>query len=463
MPATPWSWSSTTRRSCRPRIGCSTSARARASTAARSYSTGAPANWRRPKTRSPPTTCFAAGASRPRAGRPPRLPARRPLNPGRTAHCASRAPPAQSQEHRCRVPAAPPGVRDRRQRLGQIHAGPRCPVPALLRAKGKPTEESRRAPRARGRRTHRRGHHGGSEPHRPHHALESRELRRRLRRDPQSVRATAGSARAQVHGRHLQLQCRQRTLSRLRRQRLRARRDAIPLGRVPALSGLRWPALPRRGARGQAAARRLCAHEHCRCARSDRLAGARPCSPRRRGVPRWRRWRRSVSTICAWASPCPRCPAARRSASSWRRIWPNAVRERAGAGRRGSLFLFDEPTTGLHFDDVAKLLRAFRRLIEAGHSLLVIEHNLDVVAPRTGSSISAPRAAKPAARGVRRHPGSGDARSEVAHRPRCSRPPSRRPRSAPRCTTRQGCRTPPRVPRPSRSTARASTISRTST
>ena len=46
---------------------------------------------------------------------------------------------------------------------------------------------------------------------------------------------------------------------------------------------------------------------------------------------------------------------------------------------RGSLFLFDEPTTGLHFDDVAKLLRSFRRLIDAGHSLLVIEHNLDVI------------------------------------------------------------------------------------
>jgi excinuclease ABC subunit A len=49
------------------------------------------------------------------------------------------------------------------------------------------------------------------------------------------------------------------------------------------------------------------------------------------------------------------------------------------SGVPGSLFLFDEPTTGLHFDDVAKLLRAFRRLIDAGHSLLVIEHNLDVV------------------------------------------------------------------------------------
>jgi excinuclease ABC subunit A len=44
-----------------------------------------------------------------------------------------------------------------------------------------------------------------------------------------------------------------------------------------------------------------------------------------------------------------------------------------------SLFLFDEPTTGLHFDDVAKLLRAFRQLLGAGHSLIVIEHNLDVI------------------------------------------------------------------------------------
>jgi excinuclease ABC subunit A len=51
----------------------------------------------------------------------------------------------------------------------------------------------------------------------------------------------------------------------------------------------------------------------------------------------------------------------------------------ATRGARGSLFLFDEPTTGLHFDDVAKLLRTFRRLIDAGHSLVVIEHNLDVI------------------------------------------------------------------------------------
>ena len=47
--------------------------------------------------------------------------------------------------------------------------------------------------------------------------------------------------------------------------------------------------------------------------------------------------------------------------------------------RKGTLFLFDEPTTGLHFDDIAKLMRALRRLLEAGDSLIVIEHNLDVI------------------------------------------------------------------------------------
>jgi excinuclease ABC subunit A len=49
------------------------------------------------------------------------------------------------------------------------------------------------------------------------------------------------------------------------------------------------------------------------------------------------------------------------------------------------LYILDEPTTGLHFDDIAKLLTAFRKLLEAGHTLLVIEHNLDVI--KTADSI----------------------------------------------------------------------------
>ncbi len=47
--------------------------------------------------------------------------------------------------------------------------------------------------------------------------------------------------------------------------------------------------------------------------------------------------------------------------------------------KKGTLFMFDEPTTGLHFDDIAKLMRSFRKLLDAGHSLIVIEHNLDVI------------------------------------------------------------------------------------
>ncbi|MBR8313318.1 excinuclease ABC subunit UvrA [Burkholderia dolosa] len=58
----------------------------------------------------------------------------------------------------------------------------------------------------------------------------------------------------------------------------------------------------------------------------------------------------------------------------------------AGTRRTGTkaapaarLFMFDEPTTGLHFDDIAKLMQAFGKLLAAGHSLIVIEHNLDVI------------------------------------------------------------------------------------
>jgi excinuclease ABC subunit A len=68
------------------------------------------------------------------------------------------------------------------------------------------------------------------------------------------------------------------------------------------------------------------------------------------------------------------------------RTGPGASRRRGTRGAepepatgRGKLLLFDEPTTGLHFEDIARLVRAFGLLLDAGHSLLVIEHNLDVI------------------------------------------------------------------------------------
>ncbi|MDP3475139.1 excinuclease ABC subunit UvrA [Hydrogenophaga sp.] len=56
-----------------------------------------------------------------------------------------------------------------------------------------------------------------------------------------------------------------------------------------------------------------------------------------------------------------------------------ASASRQPLSRKGTLFLFDEPTTGLHFDDIAKLMRSLRKLLDAGHSLIIIEHNLDVI------------------------------------------------------------------------------------
>ncbi|MCY1535360.1 UvrABC system protein A [compost metagenome] len=50
-----------------------------------------------------------------------------------------------------------------------------------------------------------------------------------------------------------------------------------------------------------------------------------------------------------------------------------------GGHKEKLLFIFDEPTTGLHFHDISKLLKSFYALIEHGHSVIVIEHNTDVI------------------------------------------------------------------------------------
>ena len=50
-----------------------------------------------------------------------------------------------------------------------------------------------------------------------------------------------------------------------------------------------------------------------------------------------------------------------------------------GTNKNKTLFIFDEPTTGLHFHDIKKLLKSFNSLIENGHTIIVVEHNIDLI------------------------------------------------------------------------------------
>ena len=75
--------------------------------------------------------------------------------------------------------------------------------------------------------------------------------------------------------------------------------------------------------------------------------------------------------LAAHLQPARHCPLAPANEN------PDAPKKPRGGHR--VLYIFDEPTTGLHFDDVSKLLAAFRKLIDAGGSIVVIEHNLDVI------------------------------------------------------------------------------------
>ena len=112
--------------------------------------------------------------------------------------------------------------------------------------------------------------------------------------------------------------------------------------------------------------------------------------------PRAATHRRCGSGICeAGPAHYPRCRAARPSASSSAGFLAEgqAQSKSKQSLARKALFLFDEPTTGLHFEDIAKLARALRKLLEAGHSLIVIEHNLDVIRASDWLIDLAPKAA----------------------------------------------------------------------
>ena len=193
--------------------------------------------------------------------------ARRSAAGGARRHGAQPAGPRRGD------PARTAGVCHRRVRFRQVHARAGRAVRGPAAGQGQADGDARGPPRAARCRARERGGDGRPDRDRSHHALQPGQLRRRVRRDPQALRRRGGFARARLHGGYVQLQLRERALPDLLGQRLRARRDAVPLRRVPALPRLRREPLPPGDPRGEARARRGPGEEHRRRAADDRLRG----------------------------------------------------------------------------------------------------------------------------------------------------------------------------------------------
>ena len=148
-------------------------------------------------------------------------------------------------------PLQPSRLHHRRVRLGQVDARAGRAAHGAPQSEGQTDRDARRASEPDRRRARRRCRARRPVADRQDGALESGELRRRVRRHPQALCRLGGREGARLHAGDLQLQRRQRPLPGLRRQRFRARRDAVPVGRVSALPRLQRQALPVRGARGE--------------------------------------------------------------------------------------------------------------------------------------------------------------------------------------------------------------------
>ena len=301
--------------------------------------------------------------------------------PSQTGRRAARRARAQPEERRRAIPAAAPGVRHRRVGLGQVHADAGRAVPGAAQGTWASRREAPGAFDAPARR--RAGRRRGVRrpvPDRPHHALEPGELRRRLRRDPRAVRRA--SRRAQERGytagtfsfnsgngrcptcggngfEHVEMQflsdvylrCPDCDGKRYRDEVLEVKREGADGTRANIADVLDLTVTEALAFFADATRSR---------ARLQPLVDV-GLDYVKLGQP--------VPTLSG--GEAQRLKLAGHLAEAARRIDTPSI--------RGKLFLFDEPTTGLHFDDVAKLLRAFRKLLAAGHSLLVIEHNLDVI------------------------------------------------------------------------------------
>jgi excinuclease ABC subunit A len=295
------------------------------------------------------------------------------------------AAPAQPEGRERALPAGPPLGGDRRVGLGQVDARAR-------RAAREPPRPGGRGarPQVRGRDLRREGDQGmgacftrargGPDADRQDAALVPGHLRRLLRQHPQALRGHAGSAHPRLHREPLLVQHVGRAVRRLRGPGHQDHRHELPPGREGRLRGVQRRALQRRDARREAARQSIGevlalsvdeavdffenhpSIHHCLRLLQDVGLGYLTLGQQSPTLSGGEAQRIKLVTELAKVRG------------------KQAPRPGRASVALHTLYVLDEPTVGLHMADVEKLIRVLHRLVDAGNSVVLIEHNLDVIA-----------------------------------------------------------------------------------